>query len=220
VRSDAGIETKDYVRGGNTFTTQEAIDVATVLCSQNRAVLLMEPTDRFRNRLSVNTMLGIDGTFCVEILGPGYDVSDLNRGGILPQYTIVCSDISWTHYERLRTFEMRPIRVSLMDEAERRSRRLSNIAKSMLPSSRLKQTEASPVIAELWLRENGYLDLWTPWIFSPNPRQIQGWFEAAYLIANRMLENVSWKALSISASDLEDGRFIYWDVVNGSHKQG
>lgn len=220
IRSDAGIETKDYFRGGNTFPIDEAINLSFALSSQNRAVLLMEPTDRFCNRLSVNAMLGIDGTFCLEILGPGYDVSDLNRGGILPQYTIVCAGISWRRYERLRAFEMRPRKVTLMHDESRRSRRLTNIGRTMLPSHALSKNGEPAIDAELWLKTNGYLDLWRPWEFSPSSRQVQSWFEAAYLVANRMSKTVSWKSLSISGSELADRRFIYWDIVNGSHKIG
>ena len=220
IRSDGGSETKEYFRGGNTLPLEQAVEIASVISTSDRAVLLMEPTDRFCNQLSVNSLLSVDGTFYVEILGPGYDVSDLNRGGILPQHTISYSGISWRRYEGLRPFNIRAAQVTLMDDTARRLKRLNNIGSNILPSIGVPIDGEPAAFAEKWLRQKGYTHLWEPWHFNFSLRKIRRWFEAAYIVANRMLEYSSWKSLALSASELRDGRFIYWDVVNASHKYG
>jgi hypothetical protein len=220
IRSDGGKETKEYFRGGNTLPLRQASELTYKLSSLNRAVLLMEPTDRFCNQLSVNSLLSIEGTYHVEILGPGYDVSDLNRGGILPQYTISCSGISWRQFETPRAFDIRTTEVTLMNDSARRLKRITNIASNILPSIDILIEGEPTAFAETWLREKGYNHLWEPWHCSFNLRKIRRWFEEAYLVANWMLEYCSWRSLALSASELGDGRFIYWDVVNASHKYG
>jgi hypothetical protein len=49
VRSDGGAETHRYYRGGNTFTLADAAAKGAWLLSAGRAVILMEPTNRFTN---------------------------------------------------------------------------------------------------------------------------------------------------------------------------
>src|SRR5688572_11063870 len=51
VRSDAPTETRAYYRGGNTYALDKAIQEAEMLHGEGRAVLFLEPTNRFNNLL-------------------------------------------------------------------------------------------------------------------------------------------------------------------------
>jgi hypothetical protein len=107
IRSDGGTEARRYYKGGNTFPLAEAASKAAGLLEAGRAVIVMEPTNRFTNRLTALLRVdrdrnSRDGTFTVEALGPGYDIADLTRGGIPPQVTIT-ADIDWSAYPATST---------------------------------------------------------------------------------------------------------------------
>ena len=74
------------VKGGNRC---ELSPEALRLFQQKDALLwLMEPIDRLRNEYGIN--LYFHNRQCIaEIVGKGYDVSDLNRGQAVPQETIL-----------------------------------------------------------------------------------------------------------------------------------
>ncbi|MDH6537975.1 hypothetical protein [Streptomyces sp. SPB4] len=85
IRSDGGVERKQYYRGGNTFPVADIAQRAAPLLDAGRAVILAGPTNRFTNKLTVMVRMdrpgpGRPGTFTLEGLGPGYDVADLTRG--------------------------------------------------------------------------------------------------------------------------------------------
>lgn len=82
LRSDGGTETRRYPRGGNSFPLDELRFKVPALLSQGRAVILLEPTNRYTNRMTVllrmdRPEVGQAGQFTIEALGPGYDVADL-----------------------------------------------------------------------------------------------------------------------------------------------
>ncbi|MFJ8085319.1 hypothetical protein ACIQ6Y_32530 [Streptomyces sp. NPDC096205] len=100
IRSDGGVEKKQYYRGGNTFPVEEIPSRASGLLADGRAVILAEPT----NRLTV--LIRMDrpgprrpGSLTLQALGPGYDVADLTRGQIPPQVTAHLDNIDWDHYQ-------------------------------------------------------------------------------------------------------------------------
>src|SRR5437762_1472361 len=58
VRSDGGVETHAYHRGGDSFPIHQVESHATDLLTAGRAVIMLEPTNRFTNQLSA--MLRLD----------------------------------------------------------------------------------------------------------------------------------------------------------------
>ncbi|MGH3702658.1 MAG: hypothetical protein ACRDQY_25075 [Pseudonocardiaceae bacterium] len=107
VRSDGGIETTAYQRGGHTLPVEQAIERAQDLLSHGRAVLLLEPTNRLTNRLTAMIRIDRDaphggtGQLTIEVLGPGYDLADLARSGVQPQARIEVRNIGWNRPEAL-----------------------------------------------------------------------------------------------------------------------
>ncbi len=137
IRSDGGAESRRYYKDGNTFPLTKAASKAAGLLEAGRAVLLMEPTNRFTNRLAAlmrmdRDLNGRNGTFTVEALGPGYDVADLTRGRIPPQATIT-ADIDWSAYPDLWWSDLHLASSTSPDaEHDRRIRRLTRIAADIL----------------------------------------------------------------------------------------
>jgi hypothetical protein len=226
VRSDGGAENRRYYKGGNTFPLTEAAAKAAGLLEAGRAVILMEPTNRFTNQLTVLLRMDRDrdqyGTFTIEALGPGYDVADLTRGGIPPQVTVT-ADTDWKAYPDLWWSDLHMVIDTSPDtEQMRRTRRLARIAADILTDT--SHLSAVPMTAtgqaaaaEAWLRERGYDQLWAEHdVAAAVARRARGWFDDAYLIASSHPHR-SWTCLATATSDLGN-RTIYWDIVDGSRK--
>lgn len=227
VRSDGGAETHRYYRGGNTFLLAEAAAKAAELLKAGRAVILMEPTNRFTNCLTA--VLRIDrgsrdphGTFTVEALGPGYDVADLTRGGIPPQVTVTV-EADWSAYPDLWWSDLRMSADMGLDvERDRRRRRLARIATDILTdtghlTSPSTGTDEKAAEAEAWLRERGYDQLWEDDdVVLQVARRIRSWFDDAFMIALCQPRR-GWTCLATAVSNLGD-RCVFWDIVDGTRK--
>jgi hypothetical protein len=217
VRSDGGREDGAYFRGGNTFELPIVLDLSVRLLRGGRAVILLEPTDRFRNRLTMNFLAYRDGAFVAEILGPGYDTSDLNRGGTTPQYVIRGDLGGWAEHVELGLAEVRGTCIAFAED-ERRRLRLQNVGRRILPSLEGQEHGGSESYAESWLRMRGYDELWRPWTYSFDFSQVQSWYDDAFLIANHISRCRRWEVFVLSWSLLSDYRSVYWDVVEPKTK--
>ncbi len=227
VRSDGGAETHRYYRGGNTFPLADAAAKAAGLLKTGRAIILMEPTNRFTNCLTAVLRIdrvsrGRPGTFTVEALGPGYDVADLTRGGIPPQVTVT-AEADWSAYPDLWWSDLRMSTDMRLDaECERRRRRLARIATDILTdtghlTSPPPTTDEQAAEAEAWLREHGYHQLWGGYDVALGvTRRTRRWFDDAFMIA-LCHPRRGWTCLATAISDLGD-RCVFWDIVDGSRK--
>jgi hypothetical protein len=227
VRSDGGVETHRYYRGGNTFQLADAAAKATGLLKAGRAVILLEPTNRFTNCLATVLRLDRDsrrgnGTFTVEALGSGYDVADLTRGGIPPQVTVT-AEADWSAYPDLWWSDFRiSTNMGLGAERDRRRRRLARIATDILTdighlTSTSSTTDKQAAEAEAWLRERGYHQLWEDYDVALGvTRRMRRWFDDAFMIA-LCHPRRGWTCLATAVSDLGD-RCVFWDIVDGSRK--
>jgi hypothetical protein len=227
VRSDGGTEAHHYYKGGNTFPLAGAASKATGLLEAGRAVILMEPTNRFTNCLTAVLRMERDGTsrrgmFTAEALGPGYDVADLTRGGISPQVTVT-AEADWSIYPDLWWSDLRMTTDTSPDaENGRRMQRLTRVGADILTDTghltRASMTaDEQAAAAEAWLRERGYHQLWEDYdVTGAVIRRIRRWFEDAFMIAICQPSR-SWTCLATAVSDLGD-RCVFWDIVDGSRK--
>ncbi len=225
LRSDGGVEATQYYRGGNTFPLSQLEPRAAALLHAGRAVILTEPTNRFTNRLSAVIRVDRDrrhgrGSFILEALGPGYDVSDLNRGGIQPQLTVAVHDLDWGRYRELWWSDLHvTVRMSADAERRRRDQRLLRLANDILPDTSEAPPAGEPATAKAWLQARGYLGLWQPWDPMAVIRGIRRWYDDAFILGNA-LNARDWRCLSLPVSNVGHGRTVYWDVVDGQHKHG
>ncbi|WP_281156930.1 hypothetical protein [Streptomyces sp. HYC2] len=224
IRSDGGVEKKQYYRGGNTFPIGEIPRRAAGLLADGRAVILAEPTNRFTNRLTVLIRMdrpepGRPGSFTLEALGPGYDVADLTRGQIPPQVSAHLDDVDWDQYQppRWNEWKLTGDRCPGGEDA-RRQRRLQRLATQTLTDSGHMNGTVGAEHAEAWLRERGFLHL-----FGPQPtrealaKRVRRLFEDAFLLALAQ-PNRNWHCLATAFSVVDEPRTIYWDLVDGERK--
>lgn len=224
IRSDGGVEKKQYYRGGNTFPIEEIGPRAAALLVDGRAVILAEPTNRFTNRLTVLVRMdrpgpGRPGSLTLEALGPGYDVADLTRGQIPPQVTAHLDDVDFAHYQPPRWHEWKITGDQCPGgEDARRTRRLERLADQTLTDGGHLDGEVGAEHAESWLRQGGYLHL-----FGPQPtrealaKRARRLFEDAFFLAMSQ-PNRNWHCLATAFSVFAEPRTIYWDLVDGERK--
>lgn len=82
--------TNNPIKGGN--KTQLDLETLKSKIVPNTMMWLLEAIDRTKNKYGINMYVNRPkSTFQMEIVGQGFDVSDLNRGNITPQ-EIICSD--------------------------------------------------------------------------------------------------------------------------------
>ncbi|MFE5539128.1 hypothetical protein ACFQ78_25740 [Streptomyces sp. NPDC056519] len=224
IRSDGGVERKQYYRGGNTFPIGEIAHRAQPLLADGRAVILASPTNRFTNKLTVMIRMdrpgpGIRGTFTLEALGPGYDVADLTRGELPPQVTAQLEDVDWDRYAKPRWDEWKFTGDRCPGgEGARRRRRLERLAAQTLADGGQLAGDPQPEHAESWLRERGYLQLFGPQ--DPRPalmRRASKLFEDAFVLT-RAQPNRNWRCLATAYSVFAEPRTVYWDLVDGERK--
>lgn len=217
VRSDGGRERTAYYRGGDSFGLAQTGRVATRLIRSGRAVILHEPTDRLKNQLTVNLLMDVAGVMVAEVLGPGFDAGDLNRGGVLPHYQLKYQLSSWMCIERIIPDRLSVLRLGSDNDARIRNR-LQTVASRILPARGIRLPSAGPATTTRWLRRNGYDMLWSEWELDNPLGHFTRWYEDAYMIARSYRRIRSWAVLSMSGSDLGDGRFVYWDLIDANRK--
>ncbi|MFC2171399.1 hypothetical protein ACFLU6_02055 [Acidobacteriota bacterium] len=219
LRSDGGAEKARYFRGGNSHSIDELNSVGEPLLRAGRAVILTEPTCRFSNRLSVNLLMSYEGTMVMEMLGPGFDVSDLNRGGILPEVVVQIKDIKWSRYEQPWLCDFHVTLFRSEDFSSRRlKQRLDRLSTDILPKlGEIPVTIKDLAFAETWLRRNNFMALWKAWTPPLQLHELRRYHESAFLIAAAW-PHVGWRCLSSSLSILGNGRVVYWDVVDAEVK--
>jgi len=77
----------DPIRGGNKYNISLMLNE---FMRHDAILWLMEPVNRLTNRYGINMRFDFNNCQCIlEIVGKGFDVSDINRGSIIPHQTII-----------------------------------------------------------------------------------------------------------------------------------
>ncbi|MEO7193308.1 MAG: hypothetical protein ABIZ05_00555 [Pseudonocardiaceae bacterium] len=224
IRSDGGMETMEYQRGGHTLSVEQAVEHAHDLLSHGRAVLLMEPTNRFTNRLSAMIRIDRDapcgetGQLTIEVLGPGYDLADLARSGVQPHARIQVRSIDWDRPEALWPHDVFATVVDASVPA-RIEARLDFIGTHCLPEQAAVDNVTRTERARSWLLERGFGELFEPFDLTPALRHLPNWHRDAFSIAAG-IPQAGWTCVATGWSDLGDGRNVYWDIIDGRNKYG
>lgn len=83
IRTDKTAETGQYMRGGYIIDLSELDKEVNMILGAGRIVILLEPRSPYEDLYSLNALFTPqDENILLEVVGPGFDMSDLKRGDI------------------------------------------------------------------------------------------------------------------------------------------
>lgn len=197
VRSDFSGEAVRYRRGGISYPVEQALDPVLSFLRTGRAVILLEPTNRFSNLISINITIDRTGECQAEGLGCGFDTSDLQRSLVTPQWIW-----SGTVYEKSARFDV--IRSSShSDRVGQRLRSLSELFGISVDDVAEKLMTSGN---ECLFREDA----------APPRRELMRVIRDAAHISSTLSDNDF--PFTLAFARLWNGRDIYWDITPGKQK--
>ena len=215
VRSDGGREATTYYRGGKTLPKDQAIEEAVSLSLSGRAVIFVEPTNRFQNLFCINILINYDGSWRGEALGPGFDTSDLQRGFVTPKWLLSGPELSHTVSEPLRASEIEIQVNEQQTDEDRLTARLRSINDLLNLGGDSVQEQTCR--ARKFLQKSDCLRLF-------DQKQIFDIRSAVRTINDCSQIYVNFRSsrkffpMTTAAAVVWDRRFVYWDITFGPMK--
>lgn len=199
VRSDSSAESKKYARGGITYPASQGWKAVSEFLDIGRAVIILEPTNRYSNRVSINMTVSLDGDWIAEGLGCGFDTSDLQRSFVTPQWMW-----SGSYSERV----IRPAKkITTITHAERVSQRLRSISHLFGWNDIIS--------SERFLLETGNDCLFNEDL-NPPERLMRKLYKDSKIASQSL--SVNDFPYTLSFAELWNGRLVYWDITPGLQK--
>lgn len=186
------IKNSSPVKGGNKYRIE--IDTITTQQQEGALLWLMSPIDRTKNLYGINIYKNIH-CINIEIVGEGFDVSDLNRGQIIPHQSIYLEypirmgyNYEWWKF----------IKVSLMNELEYNKTLVTRFAKLKKFGLNVNQKEFFKL-------------KYKPLSFDK--------LEELLMYFNQIDEKLkNQKEFVVSCSVNFDGTFVFWDIQTPQKK--
>jgi hypothetical protein len=218
LRTDTPHETTNYVRGGNSFVVSDALLCTQKILADRRAVIGLEPTNRFTNRATIN--IGVDalGHWRSEIIGPGFDASDLQRDGTPPEYICGGLPISTTEFSTMQQLAFCIVPQAHIPMDTRIAARLDNIVRHIFASIGVRPSGSGQLFCRNWLLGQGYTALFRDTIFPFPFVAFRNAFSAVQMLHHYRGARQTGGSFVLSSGVLESGRQIFWDVADSRTK--
>lgn len=183
---------KSPIRGGNIIKIN--YDLLKKEWNNSYYLWLLEPTNRTSNLYNINiTYFPNNREIVLEILGKGFDISDLNRGDIYPHQIIKIGNI---------LFE------DLFENKFKFSNNLICNAEEYRVSIKKRIKKLQDLNFNISI-ENFNIE------YKPCPTEILN--KILIMVKRIVLANIS-KHFTVSSSILADGRMVFWDIQKDTEK--
>ena len=221
IRSDRRPEVPNSPRGGFLFDLKSCIAAIGELIASGRVVLVVEPANKYDNLYGINVLFDSSEDVMLEVVGPGFDATDINRGDISPHERIYLAVKNKTVTTRLFKRET----VTPDDYLASVSQRLFKIGREV--TQRTSSTsgviqESLEEVGSQFLSLNGCV-LLNRHRYTPLPRSYLG-----RLVS--YIQDLPWRlpasgvdaryVLSLSILNQSGPRFVFWDIVRPLRKYG
>lgn len=224
IRHDKQTESPPYPRGGFLVGRELLFEAVNFFFTLDRIVAIYETVDPLLNKHNMNLLFESDQEVWVEVVGPGFDASDLQRGDITPHETFAVSLSAEGNISEIKLIS----RVDQTAYNESVQARKNKIQKKL-------QTSPSPTLAHK-IRENlripDDLEIYlknidSPLIQSPHYQPIQEKLlrdTVAHIVQsqvmNRFLDSTGARfPLVFSTSLVNRGKKqVFWDIVSPTLK--
>jgi hypothetical protein len=212
-------------RGGYTVPISAARGVVEDLAKEGMLTLLLEPASPYSDLYSTTSVCDlVTGKVDVEIVGPGFDASDILRSDTTPHERFEISvEIGVSGLPKLQQPPVRRVHLispeSYQASAQRRLAKIgARLRNPFFPEEELQSASGSPL--ELakegvrYLQKTGQtrlLDHLT--MYEPIPSTLFDAFlsQLLRLVRSAAAAQVPWKTLSVAGSFLESSRLVMWD---------
>ena len=224
VRHDRNPESATPPRGGYLVPFQEAERELAPFFAQGRILMLQEPLSPYSDSYSCNATVYADSLDAnLEIVGPGFDASDLNRGDVSPHevWKIKCDssvDLNLASSKRIQLVEPDVYRHSVRKRLIKVGKRVTGAFSIDSKRKRKEKTEDQLIqLAKEYLRREPqallmeHLDGYSPL----SVEQIKMFAETLRdLHSYREFKPFLWQSeVILSMSLLPTGRIICWQIV-------
>lgn len=90
IRTDKRNESGNYMRGGYLVSVNDVKNEVQKILEMDRIVAILKPVNKYENLYGVNICIGTEKSLVLlEVVGHGFDISDINRGDISPHERIL-----------------------------------------------------------------------------------------------------------------------------------
>lgn len=228
LRHDKKPELPPYPMGGYLVAIADIQNELLKYFELGRIVFLMEPCSPFDNSYNINSLFEINQTMLLEIVGPGFDASDLQRGQISPHETVQIDRTmiktgmpsSPQDFERSINRRVLTNRKSYEDNVRQRyikiAKRLIGLG-NILSSEKELHDNDLVVLAKKYLQDNNH----TPLLLNETdykPIPIEYLYELCtyiYKLPEKLQPYINQPLpFVISSSYVKKGaKLVFWDIV-------
>jgi len=203
-------------RGGYTIPVSAVRSLVDELIADGMLALLLEPAKPYSDLYSLTSLCDlVTGTIDVEVVGPGFDASDLLRSDIVPheRFDIRFREPQDFQVRRSQLIEPNTYRLSVQRRLAKIGARLRN---PPFPDEALEASAANSHSNQLADEAMRYLDKSGQTLLLNHLEEYEPIPEAFLTQLRRLIRamvhsQVTWEALSVSASFLDHGRLVMWD---------
>lgn len=224
IRIDKVQETGSAPRGGYIIDYKNLEKEVTRYLREERIVILLEPKSPYNDLYSVNALYAEDREDIVlEIVGPGFDASDLNRGDISPHQILSIPKTFLKNFHDIDRFLKQLYIVSPTEYKQSVEQRLIKIGMSYALRNELNISKWSNKkiiqLSKKYLQESGYtlllknLERYTP-IHRRHLQILLPYItELPIKLKELRIRNEPTMVLSSSILNENDGRLNFWDIL-------
>jgi len=212
-------------RGGYTIPIATARSVVEELAKEGLLTLLMEPASPYSDLYSLTSVCNIiTGKVDIEIVGPGFDASDVLRSDTIPHERFeISTEIDSGHPQQSqRRCVERLFAIGYEAYQESVQRRLAKIGARLRNPSYPEEIlhSASESLSELARDGKQYLHSTRQALllnhltaYEPIPSALLDAFlnQLLRLISSASAAKVPWQTISVAGSFLESSRLVMWD---------
>lgn len=223
-------------RGGYTIPLDKVRSQVEELASEGMITILLEPASPYLDIFSLTSVCDLEtGKLDVEVVGPGFDASDILRADILPHERfelflgnreLKTTALSQLQIKRSHLVGREDYKTSVQQRLAKIGARLRNPS---FPHKVMGAAATGPNQAVLiqeaihFLQTSGQTTMLDHQKYEPIPPRLLDMFLGQFL---RLFERIRaskirWKLLSLAASFLSRNRLVIWDFFSpGEHNTG
>lgn len=219
-------------RGGYTIPLDKVRSQVEELASEGMITILLEPASPYLDWFSLTSACDLEtGKLDVEVVGPGFDASDILRAEILPheRFELFLGDqelktpaLSKLQIKRAHLVRPQDYKASVQQRLVKIGARLRNPSFPDEVTSAATGLDQAVLIQEAtqFLQTSGQTTMLERQEYEPIPSRLLNMFLGEFL---RLFERIraskaKWKLLSVASSFLPHDRLVIWDFFSpGEH---